>query len=107
MEIKIFQRTSSTQPQSQLSGWAGVVLDKVQDALGDRLSREVASFLNFFGDLPRNVIGPMLRRVEGHHPKRLVELPGHQIGNYGLKVRTFDIGLAVGGAFAPKLSITR
>jgi len=104
MEIKIFQRTSSTQPQSQLSGWAGVVLDKVQDALGDRLSREVASFLNFFGYLPRNVIGPML---EGHHPKRLVELPGHQIGNYGLKVRTFDIGLAVGGAFAPKLSITR
>ena len=94
----------SAQPQSQLPSRAGVVLDEIPHAFGDRLAYDVTPSLNLLGDLPRNVIGPML---EGHHPKRLVELPGHQIGNYGLKVRTFDIGLAVGGAFAPKLSITR
>jgi hypothetical protein len=39
-----------------------VVRNEVQDAHGDGLAGEVASFLNFFGDLPRNVIGPLLRQ---------------------------------------------
>ena len=79
-----------------------MVLDEIPDAFGDRLACDVTPSLNLMSDLPRNVIGPMLRRIEGHHAKRLVELPGHEIGHYSLKVRAFGIGLAVGGAYRPK-----
>ena len=88
----------SAQPQSQLPSRAGVVLDEIPDALGDRLACNVTPSLNLLGDLPRNIIGPVLTRVEGHHANRFIEIPAHEIGDHGLKVRAFDIGLAVGGA---------
>jgi hypothetical protein len=65
---------------------------------GTELAREVASFLNFFGDLLRDIVGPMPKHVERDYPNRRIELPGHQIGDHGLKVGSLDIGLAVGGA---------
>ena len=93
-----FNLSCLAQPQSQLPGWAGVVLDEVADVLGDRLACDVAPFLNLFGDLSRDFAGPMLASVEGHHANRRIELASQQIANHGLKVRAFDIGLAVGGA---------
>ena len=60
-----------------------MVLDEIPDAFGDWLSREVASFLNLFSDLPRNIIGPVLTRVEGHHANRFIEIPAHEIGDHG------------------------
>ena len=86
----------SAQPQGQLPGWAGVVFDETPDASRDRLAREVASFLNLFGDLSRDIAGPMLARVEGHHANRLIEIPAHEIGDHGC-----ILGVCVYAAFEP------
>lgn len=97
--VTLLQLNSRAQPQGELPGWAGVVLDEVLDLLGDRLAREVASFLNLFGDLPRNVIGPMLMGVEGHHANRVIELPAQEIMpslSQGPRVRCRS---RVGGAY--------
>jgi hypothetical protein len=51
-DIVLFHLALLPQPQSQLSGWAGVVLDEVPEVLGDRFARNVASLLNLVGDLP-------------------------------------------------------
>jgi hypothetical protein len=49
-----------------------MVLNEAPDAFGDWLAREVASFLDFFGDLPRDIVGPMPKHVEGDHPNRRI-----------------------------------
>jgi hypothetical protein len=49
-----------------------VLFDETPDALRDRLACEVASFLDFFGDLLRDIVGPMPKHVEGEHPNRRI-----------------------------------
>ena len=49
-----------------------MVFDEIPDAVRDRLACEVASFLDFFGDLLRDIVGPMPKHVEGDHPNRRI-----------------------------------
>ena len=76
----------------------GVARDEISDMLGDGNAFDVAAGLNFEGDIFRDVLRPMLKRIEGDNADRIVELAGHQVGDNGFEVGPLDLGLAVNGA---------
>src|SRR5258708_39902884 len=61
--------------------------------LGDGGAFDLAAGLNFEGDIFRDVLRPMLKRIEGDNADRVVELPGHEIGNDAFEIGFGDIGL--------------
>ncbi len=67
----------------------------------ERRRRRYRSAFEFMRRLSRHVVGPMFKGVECHNAHRVVELPGHQIGNDRFEVRLLDFGFAVN---APELS---
>jgi hypothetical protein len=78
---------------------------KSQQSLEAFLERRDRQYRNGFGfrrPLLLRHPAPIARRCEGDDAEGVIELPGHQIGNRSLKVRSLDIGLAVGGAKPPK-----
>src|SRR5882672_4007363 len=68
-------RHGSGEPQRELPGRAGVAGNKVFDMLWNGDAFDVATGLNFEGDIFRDVFRPMLQRVECHDANRIVELP--------------------------------
>src|SRR5215204_2817948 len=65
--------------------------------LGHRLAGNVAPRLYFLSDIFRDLVSPMLQRVEGHDANRIIELPGHEIVDDGFEIGALDLGLAVNG----------
>jgi hypothetical protein len=61
--------------------------------LGDGGAFYVAAGLNFGGDLFRDIIRPMLKRVEGDNADRVVEF-----GNYGFEISPLGFGFAINAA---------
>ena len=68
------------QPQRELTIGASVARGEVSDVLGDGGACDIAAGLNFERDVFRDVLRPMLKRVEGDNADRVVELSRHQIG---------------------------
>ena len=62
------------QPQRELTIGANVARDEVSDVLGDGCACDSAAGLNFKRDIFRDVLRPMLKRVEGDNADRVVEL---------------------------------
>jgi hypothetical protein len=85
------------QPQRELTIRTGVARDEVSDMLGDGSAIDVASGLNFEGDIFCNVLRPMLKRVEGDDAERVVKLSRQQIGDDCFEVGPLEFGLAVDG----------
>ena len=83
-----------------------VALYEVPDVLGHRVACDVAAIFDYLCDIPGNVIGPMLQRVEGHDPNRVVELPRQKIIDDVFKIGPLDLGLPVDAAL-PRRSTTR
>jgi hypothetical protein len=88
------------QPQRELTIGASVARDKVPDVLGDGGACDIAAGLNFERDIFRDVLRPMLKRVEGDNADRVDELSRHQIGDDGFEVGPLNFGLAVNGVAA-------
>ena len=88
----------SSEPQCKLPVRTGVTGDEVSDVLGDGGAFHVAAGLNFGGDLFRDIIRPMLKRVEGDNADRVVELARHEIGNYGFEISPLGFGFALNAA---------
>jgi len=65
--------------------------------LRHRLAVDVAARLDLGCDLRRYVFGPVLQRVEGDHPHRIVELARQQVADHGIEVGALEFGLAVDG----------
>ena len=63
--------------------------------LGDVCPLYVAAGLNFGGDLFRDIIRPMLKRVEGDNADRVVELARHEIGDYGFEISPLGCGFTL------------
>jgi hypothetical protein len=59
---------------------------KIPDVLRYGLAVDIASHLNFGGNLRRDVACPMLERIEGDDADRIVELTRHEIANDRLQV---------------------
>ena len=81
-----------------MSGRASEAGNEVLDMLGDGGAFDIAAGLNFEGDIFRDVLRPVLKRIEGDDADRVVELAGHQVGDNGFEVGPLDLGLAVNGA---------
>ena len=63
-----------------------VALDKVPDMLRHRFAGDVAAILDDLCDIPGDVIGPMLQRVEGHNANGIVELSCQKIMDDSFKI---------------------
>src|SRR5438094_2900676 len=59
------------------------------------LAVDVATRLDLGGDLRRYVLGPVLQRVVGDHPDRIVELPRQQLADRGLEIGALEFGFAI------------
>ena len=71
-------RHRSNQPQGQLPGRTGVAGNEVMNMLGDGNALDIAAGLDFGCDIFRDVLRPMLKRIEGYNADRVVELPRGQ-----------------------------
>ena len=91
-----------SQPQGELTIGTGVAIDKVSKRFRNIVTIDIAEALDFEGDIFRDVTRPMLKRVEGDDPDRVVELSRHQIGDDRFEVRPLDVGFAVSGPKAAK-----
>jgi len=88
----------SGKPQRELAVWPGVPGDEVANMVRNRSAFDIAAGLNFERDIFRDVLRPMLKRIEGDNADRVVELSRHQIGDDGFEVGPLNFGLAVNGA---------
>ena len=75
-----------------------VAVHKVADVLGHGDALDIATNLDFGGNRFRNVVRPMLKRVERDNADRIIELASQEIGDYGFEVGPLDLGFAAGGA---------
>src|ERR1700726_4127853 len=66
--------------------------------LGDGNPLDIAAGLDFGSDIFRDVLRPMLKRIEGYNTDRVIELPRHEIGEDSFEVCPLDLGFAVNGA---------
>src|ERR1700726_610525 len=92
----------SNQPQGQLPGRTGVAGNEVMNMLGDGNAFDIAAGLDFGSDIFRDVLRPMFKRIEGDNADRVVELPGHEIGDDSFEVCPLDLGFAVDGTQSAK-----
>jgi hypothetical protein len=74
--------------------------DEVAEILRNHSALDVTAGLDFCRYVPRDVIRPMLKHVECYDPDVIVELAGQEIGDDGVEVGSFDLGLAVNAAAA-------
>jgi hypothetical protein len=87
------------QPERELTiSTASKAGDEVSDVFGDTDAFDVAAGLNFETDLFRDILRPMLKRIEGDNADRVVELSRYQIGDDGFDVRSLDLGFALNRA---------
>ena len=84
-----------------------MALDKILHVLGYGLAIDVAARLYFGSNIGRNVIRPMLKRIEGNDAHRIVELARHEIADGGFEIGSLDLGLAVDDAICAKAIETR
>ena len=84
--------------QRELANRAPVAVDEVADMLGHGDTFDVASGLDFDGNLLRYVIRPMLKCVEGDNADWIIKLASQEIGDDGFEVRPFDLGFAINAA---------
>jgi hypothetical protein len=66
--------------------------------LGDGNAFDIAAGLNLEGDIFRDVLRSMLKRIEGDNADRVVELARYQIGDDSFDVGPLDLGFAVNRA---------
>src|SRR6202022_1798583 len=59
---------------------------------------DIAAGLDFGSDIFRDVLRPMLKRIEGYNADRVIELPRHEIGDDGFEVCPLNFGFAVNSA---------
>src|SRR5439155_20734559 len=68
--------------------------------LAHGLTSNVAPGLNFLSDVFRNVVRPMLQRVERDYTNRVIKLPGNEVADDVLEICALDLSLAVNAAAA-------
>ena len=81
--------------QRELANRAAVTVDEVADMLGHGDTFDVASALDFDGNRLRNVIGPMLKCIEGDNADWITKLASQKIRDDGFEVRPFDLCFAI------------
>jgi hypothetical protein len=63
---------------------------------------DIAPGLNFCRDISRNIVRPMLKRIEGDNSDRVIELALQKVTDDGFEVRPLNFTLAVDGAVRPE-----
>jgi len=86
------------QPQRQLAHRPSVGVNKVSEMLRHGLAGNVAPGLNFLSDVFGNVVCPMLQSIECYYANRIIELPGHKIGDNRFQIRSLSLSFAVNAA---------
>jgi hypothetical protein len=87
------------QPERELTiSTASKAGDEVSDVFGDTNAFDVAAGLNLETDVFRDILRPMLKRIEGDNADRVVELSRHQIRDDDFEVGPLDLGFAVNRA---------
>src|ERR1700752_3687588 len=71
--------------------------DEILQVIGHRHAVAFAAHLYFPGDIRRQVLRPVLERVEGENADRIFELSGQQIGNDRFEIAPFDLALDAPG----------
>ena len=88
------------QPQRQLARRSSVGVNKISEMLRHGFARNVAPGLNFLSDIFGNVVCPVLQSIERYYANRIIELPGHKIGDNRFKIRSLSLSFAVNAAAA-------
>ena len=88
------------QPQRQLARRSRVGVNKISEMLRHGFARNVAPGLNFLSDIFGNVVRPVLQSIERYYANRIIELPGHKIGDNRFQIRSLGLSFAVNAAAA-------
>jgi hypothetical protein len=78
-----------------LTGRSGVAGNEVPNMLRNGSAFDVASSLIFEGVIFRDVIRPMLKRVEGDNADWVAVLPGRHVGDDAFQIGLLDISFPV------------
>lgn len=73
----------------------GIGIDEVLKMRRERLADDVVASLDLAGDIPGDVLRPVLGGVETHHPDRVAVLPRDQVLNGGLEIGLLDVGFPI------------
>src|SRR5262245_18235225 len=87
---------SSNQSRRVLQRRAGA-FDEILQVIGHRHAVAVAAHLDFPGDIRRQILRPVLQRVEGKDADRIFELSGQEVGNDRFEIAPFDLALDAPG----------
>jgi hypothetical protein len=85
-------------PQGEVPIGTGVTIDNVAKRFRNVVTIDIAARLDFEGDIFRDVLGPMRKRVQSDDADRVVELPRHQVGDDSFEICPLDFGFAVDAA---------
>jgi len=96
----------SNEPKGQLASRTDEAGNEVPDVLRHGGAFDIAAGLNFDGDIFRDVLGPMLKRIEGDDPDRIIELARYQVRDDGFEISPLDFRFAING-ISRKRSMTR
>ena len=91
-------RHGSDEPQGQLPVPTGMARNEVAQMIRDLCAFDIAAGLDFSRDLVRDIIRPMLKRIEGDNAHRVVELTRQKIGDDGFDISPLDFRFAVNTA---------
>ena len=69
-------------------------MDEISNMLRHRVASDVAASLDYRCDILGNVIGPVLKCVEGYDASRVVELPRQKIFDDSFQIGPLSLGLA-------------
>src|SRR3954451_4162203 len=69
---------------------SAVALDEVAEIVGQRHAIDVAARPNLTGDIGRDVLHPVLERVEGDDLDGVVEAAGDEFANRGVEIASLD-----------------
>jgi len=67
-----------------------IILYELLKVIRQTLPLDIAAGLNFAGDVRGDVLGPVLKGVEGNHADGIVKLPCQQVGDDGLEICPLD-----------------